>query len=57
MEIVSSMKTEEKGELVVKPEKEWSSEEEEASFGNSRALNVVYNGVDKNIFRLINTCV
>lgn len=30
---------------------------DEASLGNSRALNAIFNGVDKNIFRLINICV
>ena len=39
-----------------KPEKEWSPTEDEAALGNSRALNAIFNGVDKNIFRLINTC-
>ena len=29
---------------------------DEFVLGNSCALNVLYNGVDKNIFRLINTC-
>lgn len=51
------MKIEENGELVVKPENEWSSEKDENSLENSRALNVIYNGVEKNIFKLINTCV
>lgn len=32
------------------------SREDEASLGNSRALNAIFNEVDKNIFRLINTC-
>ncbi|XP_057432426.1 uncharacterized protein LOC130725194 [Lotus japonicus] len=39
-----------------KPEEEWTKDEDEASLGNSKALNVIFNGVDKNMFRLINTC-
>lgn len=34
----------------------WSKEEDEESIGNSRALNALYNGVDQNVFKLINTC-
>lgn len=30
--------------------------EDEDVLGNSHALNVIYNGVDKNIFIIINTC-
>ncbi|XP_050888765.1 uncharacterized protein LOC127093915 [Lathyrus oleraceus] len=40
----------------LKPEEDWSKEEDELSLGNSKALNDLFNGVDKNIFRLINTC-
>ena len=39
-----------------KPEKDWSPTEDEAALGNSRALNDIFNGVDKKKFRLINTC-
>ena len=39
-----------------KPEIEWSPTEDEATLSNSKALNAIYNGVDKNVFRLINTC-
>src|ERR1044072_2014787 len=35
---------------------EYKKEEEEA-WANSKALNSIFNGVDKNMFRLINTCV
>ncbi|XP_057444286.1 uncharacterized protein LOC130736472 [Lotus japonicus] len=42
------------GEL--KPEDEWNKEEDEEALGNSKALNAIFNGVDKNMFRLINTC-
>ncbi|MCI58386.1 gag-pol polyprotein, partial [Trifolium medium] len=39
------------GEL--KSEEEWSKEEDDLSLGNSKALNPLFNGVDKNMFRLI----
>lgn len=37
-------------------EKDWSKEEYEKDIGNSRALNVIYIRVNKNILRIINTC-
>ena len=37
-------------------EEDWTKEEDELALGNSKALNALFNGVDKNIFRLINTC-
>ena len=40
----------------LKAEKDWSPTEEEAAQYNSRALNVLFNGVDSNVFRMINTC-
>ena len=40
-----------------KPEKDWSPTEDEAALGISCALNAIFNGVDKNVFRLINTCI
>ncbi|XP_050896014.1 uncharacterized protein LOC127102712 [Lathyrus oleraceus] len=39
----------------LKPEEGWSKEENELALGNSKDLNALFNGVDKNIFRLINT--
>ena len=39
-----------------KPEEDWSKEEDELALGNSKALKALLNGVDKNIFRLMNTC-
>ena len=42
------------GEL--KPEEDWSAAEDTASLGNSKALNALFNGVDKNMFRLIKQC-
>jgi hypothetical protein len=41
----------------LKPEEEWSKEEDELTLGNSKALNALFNGVDKNMFRLINNCI
>lgn len=40
----------------LKPEEDWSKEEYELALGNSKALNDLFNDVDKNIFRMINTC-
>jgi len=40
----------------LKPESEWSKEEDELALGNSKALNALFNGVDKNMFRLIKRC-
>ena len=42
------------GEL--KPEKNWSKDDDELALANSKALNSILGRVDKNIFRLINTC-
>src|ERR1044072_6841182 len=39
-----------------KKEEEWSKEEDEEALKNSEALNLICNGVDKNMFRVINTC-
>lgn len=44
------------GKVSLKPELTWSSAEDEAALGNSRVLNARFNGVDQNVFRLINTC-
>src|ERR1044072_7880226 len=40
----------------MKKEEDWSKEEDEEALENSKALNAIFNGVDKNMFRLINTC-
>ena len=45
------------GKSVPKQEKDWTDAEEQESMGNSRALNFIYNGVDLNMFKLINFCV
>jgi len=41
---------------VLKPEEEWSVIEDEQVLANSKALNALFNGVDKNMFRLIKKC-
>jgi len=40
----------------LKPEEEWTVDEDELALGNSKALNALYNGVEKNMFRLIKQC-
>ena len=42
--------------LDYKKEEDWTKEEDEEALSNSKALNAIFNGVDKNMFRLINTC-
>ncbi|TYK14138.1 gag-pol polyprotein [Cucumis melo var. makuwa] len=44
------------GVLVPKPEVGWTNAEEQASVGNARALNAIFNRVNLNIFKLINSC-
>ena len=41
---------------VLKPIEEWTTAEDELALGNSKALNAMFNGVDKNMFRLIKQC-
>jgi len=41
---------------VLKPEEEWTTAENELVLGNSKALNALFNGVDKNMFRLLKQC-
>ena len=42
--------------LVKKAGIEWNPTEDEATLSNSKALNAIYNGLDRNVFWLINTC-
>ncbi|TYJ96033.1 gag-pol polyprotein [Cucumis melo var. makuwa] len=44
------------GVSVLKPEIDWTDAEEQASVGNARAINAIFNGVDLNVFKLINSC-
>ncbi|KAA0062592.1 gag-pol polyprotein [Cucumis melo var. makuwa] len=46
----------EASQTVRKSELKWTKEENDAAVGNSRALNALFNVVDPNIFKLINTC-
>jgi len=41
---------------LLKPEEEWTAAEDELALGNSKALNALFNGIDKNMFRLIKQC-
>ncbi|PNX60529.1 gag-protease polyprotein [Trifolium pratense] len=40
----------------LKLEEGWSKDEDVLALGNSKALNALFNGVDKNMFRLIKRC-
>ncbi|KAA0058259.1 gag-proteinase polyprotein [Cucumis melo var. makuwa] len=44
------------GVSIPKPEVDWTDAEKQASIGNARALNMIFNGVDLNVFKLINSC-
>lgn len=46
-----------KATTTVKPEEEWSKDEDGLALGNSKALNALFTTIDKNMFRLINTCI
>jgi len=41
---------------VLKPEEEWTALEDELALAKSKALNALFNGVDKNMFKLIKKC-
>ncbi|WJX67153.1 hypothetical protein P8452_51646 [Trifolium repens] len=43
------------GEL--KPEADWTKEEDEATLSNNKAINALFNGVDTNMFKLIKKCL
>src|SRR3954470_1431745 len=44
------------GNKTLKPEEDWDKDEEALALGNSKALNALFNGIDKNIFRLVHHC-
>ncbi|KAA0033527.1 gag-proteinase polyprotein [Cucumis melo var. makuwa] len=44
------------GVSIPKSEVDWTDAEEQASVGNARALNAIFNSVDLNVFKLINSC-
>lgn len=48
--------TSQDGSTSLKPEADWSKDEADEAFSNDKDLNVVFNGFDKNMFILINTC-
>jgi hypothetical protein len=45
-----------RGTTELKPEENWSKKEDELALENSKALNALFNGVGKNMFRLIKQC-
>ncbi|KAA0056381.1 gag-pol polyprotein [Cucumis melo var. makuwa] len=44
------------GVSVPKPKVDWIDVEEQASVGNARAINAIFNDVDLNVFKLIKSC-
>lgn len=54
-----SMTRDKDGEItyMLKAEEDWDDEDDKLAHGNSKALNFLFNGVDKNIFRLINNYI
>jgi hypothetical protein len=46
----------EDGNTRLKPGEDWTEAEDTEALGNSKALSAIFNGIDKNIFRLFNTC-
>ncbi|KAK2375776.1 gag-protease polyprotein [Trifolium repens] len=45
-----------RGTTELKPEENWSKKEDELALANNKALNALFSGVDKYIFRLIKQC-
>ncbi|KAA0059924.1 Peptidase aspartic, catalytic [Cucumis melo var. makuwa] len=43
--------------LIAKPEVNWTDVEEQASVGNARAINAIFNSVDLNVFKVIYSCI
>src|ERR1044072_4530088 len=43
-------------EQSLKNGEDWTEEEDVEALANSKALNAIFNGVDKNMFKLINIC-
>lgn len=44
------------GTTSLKPKADWSKDEDGVALVNDKELNVIFNGVDKNMFRFINIC-
>ncbi|XP_058767373.1 uncharacterized protein LOC131641069 [Vicia villosa] len=40
----------------LKLEEDWDDEEDNLALGNFKALNAIFNSIDRNVFRLVNTC-
>lgn len=38
------------GSTILNPEDDWSKDEDDEALGHDKALNVIFNGVDKNMF-------
>lgn len=49
--------TSQDGPVSLKPEVDWSKAENDEALGNDKALNSIFNSVDKNMSILIKTCV
>jgi hypothetical protein len=45
-----------RGATELKPEENWSKKEDELALADNKALNALFSGVDKYIFRLIKQC-
>lgn len=50
------MITFEDGKTSLKHEANWTDAEDDEALGNSKELNMIFNGVDKNMFVSIDTC-
>ncbi|CAM8923580.1 unnamed protein product [Rhodiola kirilowii] len=44
------------GEAIPKPEALWTEADDNASMGNSKAMNAIFSGVDENVMKLIINC-
>lgn len=49
--------TSQDGITSLKPEANWSKDDDDEAFVNDKALNIIFNSVDKKMFRLVNTCI
>lgn len=48
--------TSEDGTTNLKPKAEWTNVEDDKALRNSKAMNDIFNVIDKNMFIFINTC-
>ena len=49
--------TDREGNVTLKPDSEWSKDEEKLANNNWKALNAIFTGVDANQFKLISNCL